>query len=354
MKSSRSWSGTDDEAGPSSFSASYMPRMDEDDGKKSGLRTRTLSDADSPCMPEGQDGLARMYVLDKLTSLGPRPAMNPLGQKLGAATKPLGKFDPHSGKWFRSFAIDSSVVGELSLQEVVELFSCEHLRYRPEGHTGVVLNLVLNEFNVMCIGDTHVQVDELYNDAMLKLQERMDKMQGGKLPSQACSEGPVMDSVAGISLIRNEGKQSLEDRQVQFNETAGVSLLSAVDQADSKPLRATGSIAGMTLFAETVEDEESDALNSADVSNLIQSVRQKCASFTKYLQSFDSAVNDETCIESCGMTLFKMEEDTFVQEPVEVAEDLHAVSSCGITLFQSPSANMSSNVVAVDSQAGMT
>lgn len=86
----------------------------------------------------------------------------------------------------------------------------------------------------------------------------------------------------------------------------------------------------MTLFAETVEDEESDALNSADVSNLIQSVRQKCASFTKYLQSFDSAVNvvnnmplpsadltrmrqDETCIESCGMTLFKMEDDTCVQ-----------------------------------------
>lgn len=45
---------------------------------------------------------------------------------------------------------------------------------------------------------------------------------------------------------------------------------------------------------------------------------------------------------------------TVLKEPVEVAEDLHAVSSCGITLFQSPSANMSSNVVAVDSQAGMT
>ena len=93
----------------------------------------------------------------------------------------------------------------------------------------------------------------------------------------------------------------------------------------------------MTLFAETVEDDESDALNSADVSNLINSVRQKCASFTKYLQSFDSAVNvvnyisllsadltwmrqDETCIESCGMTLFKMEDDTCVQVCVNTSK----------------------------------
>eukprot|EP00960_Hanusia_phi_P052225 761330-Hanusia_phi.AAC.3 len=78
-------------------------------------------------------------------------------------------------------------------------------------------------------------------------------------------------------------------------------MILPADRADVKPLMATESIAGMTMFAETEDDRDCEPLNSADVSNLIQSVRNKCASLTKYLKSFEAGAD---VMISWSVTLF--------------------------------------------------
>eukprot|EP00960_Hanusia_phi_P052224 761330-Hanusia_phi.AAC.2 len=55
-----------------------------------------------------------------------------------------------------------------------------------------------------------------------------------------------------------------------------------------------------------------------------------------------------------GPSLSSWPDGKYLQEPVQIAEGVSAVSSCGFTLFQSPCADVSGNVVAVDSQAGIT
>jgi hypothetical protein len=171
---------------------------------------------------------AEMFVRDNLTSGFVPPASLLAGIFDGQhGGKPLSKYDPNTGKFYRSVALDAeSIPASLSALSLLSLFASDEMRYNTSTHTGVVINLA-GQITVTCVGDTHVQTDALYTKVQETLASLFSSQQ--QLDNGDGSDG-IIDSVMGISLVQCAGKGPVEkDCELEADSSLGFTLFSRTD-----------------------------------------------------------------------------------------------------------------------------
>ena len=268
-----------------------------------------------------------MFVMDKLTGLGSSSSSgNLLGDRLGLRGKPKGKFDAQSGKWYRSATVSPQAVAAIGIQELLE--ALDGIKYNTTAQSGVVFNLVpcaesSMELSLMCIGDTHVDVDHQLQAALSKVAELLT----------AVRSKPTFDSLAGFSLFKR-GDAATELDVGDVHTCAGMSLFAPpADRPRPENVAADGAC-GMSLFAFAPATKEPKGKGIKIGKPAQGVVAQECAGMTLFAPHGDGHKQlpaEDVSLDSCaGMTLFTPHGDGHKQLP---AEDVSLDSACGMGLF---------------------
>lgn len=271
-----------------------------------------------------------MFVMDKLTGLGSSSSSgNLLGDRLGLGGKPKGKFDAQSGKWYRSATVSPQAVAAIGIQELLE--ALDGVKYDTTAQSGVVFNLVpcaesSMELSLMCIGDTHVDVD-------CQLQAALGKVAG--LLAAARSK-PSFDSLASFSLFKREDASAVQDIG-EVQTCAGMSLFSPpADRPCPEDVAADGAC-GISLFALAPATKEPKR-KGIKIGKPAQGVvaQDSCAGITMFASPTGSkgmpSPADLAAQDSCaGMTLFAPRGHG--ERKQGQAEDVSLDSACGMGLF---------------------
>jgi len=298
------------------------------DGDAKAFQTRMLA---------GDTRQAEMFVRDQLTT-GFAPPSSPLADILPMAagsSKPQAKYDPNTGKFYRSVVVDPSCVpASLPATLLMAVFCSDEMRYNPGSHTGVVLNISYN-ITVTCVGDTHVQADDMYSE----VQQRVAALIRESFPSLAALDEPAgeVETCMGMTLFAPAAQPSDEECELVADSCAGISLFAPilVPQKQIRAVRAVDSCCGMTMF--TAEEEEDDLSETetasprsatGSLSSLKQFVADTCAGMTLFGNTADKQVDLEDLVADgvMGMTLYspKGEQGEY---------DVHAETCNGVTTF---------------------
>jgi hypothetical protein len=216
-------------SGARMFHSRSMPDLDSINGSSSCKSSFESGPKGSGRLIPGDSRHAELFVRDNLTSpkSGFAPAPSPLAGifELQHGQKPMSKYDPNTGKFYRSVTMDTAgISASLSALSLLSLFSGDEMRYDTATHTGVVLNIA-GQFTVTCVGDTHVQADAMY----AKVQETLAAL-AQPMPEDGEDDSEAqMQSVMGISLLQGCGKGPVEkDCELVADSCAGLTLFSDV------------------------------------------------------------------------------------------------------------------------------
>lgn len=258
-----------------------------------------------------QNELARLLVMDRLTGMGAKSMSqgslqgNLLGDRLGLGNKPKGKFDAQSGKWYRSATFSPQVVTAIGIEELMRVLDEPAIKYNSQSQTGVVFNILPThmgmELSLMCIGDTHVDIDTQLQTAMAKVTALMSEPR--------CDFS--IDSVAGMSLVNNAGHPECKLGDVQ-DTCSGMTLFAApADRQQPENVKLEDSVCGMSLFsfAPAQEGPKQEAKGAS-------------------CDTADTAVKFPATDSSVGMTMFERPADWVAPEDI-----CGSCSQAGMTLF---------------------
>lgn len=201
---------------------------------------RSVDTTDLKCMAKqlaaGDTRHAEMFVRDQLTS-GLAPPASPLANILGGPAmqsagsgRPQSKYDPNTGKFYRSAIVDTSCVPlSLPATELLAIFCADGLQYDSSTHTGVVLNIA-SSITITCVGDTHVEADAMHSE----VQERLSKFFSRSGMPHLELNSPAQNA-AGITLF-SEGSvgPAEKDCELVADSCAGLSLFAPVRGALQK------------------------------------------------------------------------------------------------------------------------
>ena len=212
-----------------------------------------------------QEELARLFMMDKLTAMGLQHG-SATSSLLGAAmfmdSKPKGKFDAQSGKWYRSAKILPEVVNEVGIKELMEAFNDPSIKFNSQSQTGAVFNMVPSDsglrLSLMCIGDTHVNVDNQIQLALTKVSEllaeareaRSTHSQQNNFAESAC-DFAAKESYAGMTMFEKPAGWLQPEDVVAVHSEAGMTMFApALDFGAQQPEHVTfDSACGMGLFS---------------------------------------------------------------------------------------------------------
>lgn len=286
---------------------------------------------------------AEMFVRDQLT-MGVASLTSPLADILqlgGSQAKPQSKYDPNTGKFYRSTTVDSSCVpASLPVKDIMSLFCSDEQRYDPSTHTGVVVN-ISSVITVTCVGDTHVQADGMHNEVQKRIADLMIKSYSA--PQDAASQGVA--TAMGLTLFSDGGRGFAEkDCELVQDTCAGISLFGPVSasQVQIKAVKAD-TCCGMTMFS--VEDDElSETETEANVSPvgsmdiLKQMFVDTCLGMSFFSSSKKQMGLEELVADSVlGQTLYS-------NSNVEGPRDVHAETCGGVTTFSACEASVECEV----------
>jgi hypothetical protein len=305
----------------SSFVQSHYPRKSAEHDLDRSLAPMKVSGS--------HEELARLLVVDRLTGMESKRSMSSnslLGDRLGVGNKPKGKFDAQSGKWYRSLTLSPKVVESVGIKELMEVLNDPAIKFGSQSQTGVVFNILPSEhgmqLSLMCIGETHVEVDRQMQTAMARVKELLSEthnrlqartLAGLSLFSRgdaATQLGDVQDTCAGITLFGTPADQQKPGDVVIEDNACGMSLFSHAPAAkDRKPRKGLAKPAAPCEFA----------------------VKDSCAGMTMFERPEDwKAPEDIFATESqAGMTMFASAAGQ--QHPP--AEDVMLDSMCGMGMF---------------------
>ena len=292
--------------------------------RRSHNRLESLFEDSASTGEAPQDELARLFVMDKLTGMGSKSnsASNLLGDRLGLGGKPKGKFDAQSGKWYRSATVAPQAVGAIGIQELLQ--ALDAIKYDNQSQSGVVFNLVpcdsSMELSLMCIGDTHVDVDRQLQTALSTVAELL----------AAARSKTTFDSLAGFSLFKRRGTADSGPELGDVHTCAGMSLFSPADRPRLEDV-AADSACGMSLFSYAPATKDSKTKSISIGKSKQGLVAQESLAGMTFFASTGSKSSPSTAElaaqDSCaGMTLFSGGE---VKLPGDVTLD----SACGMGLF---------------------
>lgn len=276
-----------------------------------------------------QEELARLLMMDRLTGMGAKRSMsssNLLGDRLGVGNKPKGKFDAQSGKWYRSSTLSPQTVQAVGIEELMEVLNEPAIKFDSQSQTGVVFNILPSEagmqLSMMCIGDTHVDVDQQLQAAMARVAELLavarsslqcETLAGLSLFSRgdaATQVGDVQDTCAGMTLFAAPAGQKKPENVVMEDNACGMSLFAPGPAAkDRKPRKGRGESAATCEFA----------------------VKDSCAGITMFERPADWKAPEDICaMESqAGLTMFA----SAAGQHHPPAEDVMLDSACGMGMF---------------------
>jgi hypothetical protein len=305
----------------SSFAQSHYPRKSAEHDLDKSL---------APMKGSGsQEELARLLVMDRLTGMESKRSIssnNLLGDRLGVGNKPKGKFDAQSGKWYRSLTLSPQVVEAVGIKELMEVLNDPAIKFGSQSQTGVVFNILPSEhgmqLSLMCIGETHVEVDRQLQTAMARvtelLSEARNRLQARTLAGlslfsrgdAAAQLGDVQDTCAGITLFGAPADQQKPCNVVMEDNACGMSIFSHAPAAkDRKPRKGLAKPATPCEFA----------------------VKDSCAGMTMFERPADWKAPEDICAteSQAGMTMFA----SAVGQQHPPAEDVMLDSMCGMGMF---------------------
>ena len=206
-----------------------------------------------------QEELARLFMMDKLTAMGKCGQGSLLGAAMFMDSKPKGKFDAQSGKWYRSAKILPEVVNEVGIKELMEAFNDPAIKFNSQSQTGAVFNMVPSDsgmrLSLMCIGDTHVNVDNQIQLALTKVSEllaeaRSRHSQQNNFAESAC-DFAAKESCAGMTMFEKPAGWLQPEDVVAVHSEAGMTMFApALDFGAQQPEDVTfDSACGMGLFS---------------------------------------------------------------------------------------------------------
>uniref|UniRef100_A0A6T8KJ29 Uncharacterized protein n=1 Tax=Hemiselmis andersenii TaxID=464988 RepID=A0A6T8KJ29_HEMAN len=259
-------------------------------------------------MRVGDTRFGEVFVRDRLTSDSSLPRTgSPLANPL--SLPPQSKFDPNTGKFYRSLTVDSArVPPSVSAVELLGLFSADsELAYSADTHTGTVVSLAGGAFTFTCVGETHVDSNCMYE----KVQERLDSLLLG-------TEEPEVESAMGMSLFPSKGHALVEkDVELVAESCAGLSLFAPANPVKTARNVAADSCGGMTMFSwedeeealsghTTDEEEELEGKQTSVVSSISKVIADTCAGFTFFRSAKEQDFEELTATESAmGLTIYQ-------------------------------------------------
>mmetsp|Transcript_10036 Transcript_10036/g.19631 ORF Transcript_10036/g.19631 Transcript_10036/m.19631 type:complete len:388 (+) Transcript_10036:166-1329(+) len=306
------------EGGGMAHSSSFSDFSDSEKG--AGMFMRACSDT----------RLGETFVRDRLTS---DPFAGFQGSPLATMNSlpPQSKFDPNTGKFYRSLSVDAAKVPtSVSAHELLSLFSGDdQLSYSNETHTGTVVSLAGLAFTFTCVGETHVDCNNMYTEVQARME---DLLIGG-------SDDQEVECAMGMSLFPGN-KQVVTEKDVELvaDSCAGMSLFAPANPSKTARPVAADSCGGMTMFSwedeeevlsgHTTEDEEAGESSPSAFATLSKVILNTCAGMTLFgLAKEQPAEDNITATESAfGLTLFKSDRPAF-------ANSFQAESCCGMTTF---------------------
>lgn len=294
-------------------------------GSRSTGQLPSLFEGAGDALP--QEEIARLFVMDKLTGLGAKcnSSGNLLGDRLGMGSKPKGKFDAQSGKWYRSATIAQQVVSNVGIDQLMEAFNEPAIKFSSESQTGVVFNILPSDagmqLSLMCIGDTHVDVDNQLKTALGRV---------GQLFSAVRSD-VVFESVSGFSLFSGDEPATKLDDLSAFDSCAGMTMFAGrAGQKQTKDVEFDSSC-GMSLVspAPAAKEPRKGKCNMLSDPACEFAVTDSCAGMTVFERPPGwTPPLDVHCEHSqAGMTLFASAEDRMH------AEDVTYDGACGMGMF---------------------
>jgi len=201
-------------------------------------------------------------MMDKLTAMGLQhnsSTSSLLGAAMFMDSKPKGKFDAQSGKWYRSAKILAEVVNEVGIKELMQAFNDPAIKFNSQSQTGAVFNMVPSDsglrLSLMCIGDTHVNVDNQIQLALTKVSEllaeaRSKHSQRNNFAESAC-DFAAKESCAGMTMFEKPAGWLQPEDVVAVHSEAGMTMFApALDFGAQQPEDVTfDSACGMGLFS---------------------------------------------------------------------------------------------------------
>lgn len=213
-----------------------VSRLDGGEGKEAGAMCRV-----------GDTRLGEMFVRDRLTT-GPAGKSSPLVELMPQNRKPLSKYDPNTGKFYRSTVVDASAIpASLSAVELLQIFSAnERLAYRAETHTGTIVSLAGSALTLTCVGETHVDADRMFAEVQDRLSELLIAPQEVDV---------TLESAMGMSFF-NAGHGPVEKEvELVAESCSGFSLFAPAQPMQHRPIKAD-TCGGMTMFSWDVDESE--------------------------------------------------------------------------------------------------
>lgn len=276
-----------------------------------------------------QDELARLFVMDKLTGMGAKnlSSGNLLGDRLGMSIKPKGKFDAQSGKWYRSAKVAPHVVQSVGLQDLMEALNEPAIKFDSQSQQGVVFNIVPSdggggmELSLMCIGDTHVDVDSQLQTALSKVKELL-----------AANESSITaDSVAGFSMFQSQSGEPAVQLGDAQDSCSGMTLFAPPADRQQPGDVTIENACGMSMFTYAPAAKESKKrgkkLGETACEFAVQDSLNGMSLFEKPA-GWTAPTNICATNSQAGMTMFAPEGP--VKPP---ADDVTLDSVCGMGMF---------------------
>jgi hypothetical protein len=261
-------------------------------------------------LEEGGVGQAHMFVLDKLTSGSPPTGMQGaslLQNKMGGGAGQLGpssKFDAQTGKFYRSFRVDTAEIEGAQLKELLGLFALNGLDYDEGQHSGVMMSVAGGALSVICVGDTHVHCNFLFE----KSRAKVDNFLTLHAAANQVEEQLVAAESCGLTFFHSLAEPEQEDDTEFAGKAhcmAGFTLFSAGPAHSPAPAtEKADQVAGQTLFSplEPVEPCELAAEESAGITF-----------FRPHGKVKDHMVADSVA----GFTLLSYADDTLSEQSTE-------------------------------------
>jgi len=262
----------------------------------------------SALMRNGDTRFGEVFVRDRLTSDSSLPRTgSPLANL--ESLPPQSKFDPNTGKFYRSLSVEAArVPPSMSAVELLGLFSGDaELSYSSDTHTGTVVSLAGSAFTFTCVGETHVESNDMY----AKVQERLERLCLG-------AEEPEVESAMGMSLFPSTAQAAVEKDAVLVAESCGgLSLFAPANPARTGRLVTADSCGGMTMFSwedeeealsghTTDEEEELERKGPSVVATISKVIADTCAGFSFFRSAEEPAFEELTATESaCGLTIYQ-------------------------------------------------
>ena len=334
---------------------------------KDGMMTKSASLGNFMQLSNDEDlaaDQAHLFMINKLTSLAPSGVQ---GMFLGSgSSKPQAKFDPQSGKWYRSFTVDRSL-GSLSLDALATALSSEALCFNEVTQSGVVMNLAGSlqaggEVSFLCVGDNHVHADHLHRQGLGAIA----KLCRGNAEQSPARTATVADSTCGVTLFSApEGAPSMA--RMQADGACGFNLLfKAAEQQESASHKQGQAGWGGSVQADYLCGLTMLSSTEAAQADVLELEADGVAGMTLFNASGATAapVSEVVAAESvAGMTVFGRASSPASQAKPAAAPDaaeagfggLEADSSCGVLMLSRPEGaeeSLDADTMAMDSCAG--